>query len=148
MKRRNIIISIFVIVWVILFNYESTRAFFLQPLFKKPFPKMKFLFPPAGWIMFFNVDSSFRYVQVYGMKKGISQAIDAHQILQTRDIGYDNIHRNVLGAVLSQDMVKPFCVFLERKFPYFDSFVVTYVNYPSLDSEPMKQEQNVAYQCL
>ncbi|MDO8580528.1 MAG: hypothetical protein Q7S13_03515, partial [Candidatus Omnitrophota bacterium] len=49
---RNIFISLFVIVWLGIFHYESTRAFFLEPLFHRPLYKFKFLFPPAGWIMF------------------------------------------------------------------------------------------------
>src|SRR4051812_49155854 len=109
MKTRKIIISIFVIIWLIVFNYESTRAFYLEPLLHRPLPKLKFLFPPAGWIMFFNIENSFGYAQVYGVKNGRSQAIDPHDILQTRPIGYDNIHRDALLEVLSADMIHPFC---------------------------------------
>ena len=147
MKIRNTFISIFVILWLVLFNYESTRHFYLEPLLQKNLPKVKFLFPPAGWIMFFNVEDSFGYAQVYGYKFGQSQAIDPHQILQTRAIGYDNIHRNALVSIVSSDMSKPFCAFLERKFPYFDNFVVTYVNYPSLTKEPFKRQESVVYEC-
>jgi hypothetical protein len=147
MKARNTIISIFVIVWLVVFNYESIRHFYLEPLFQRSLPKMKFLFPPAGWIMFYNVDDSYGTVQVYGVKEGRTQLIDPHQILQTRAIGYDNIHRNALVGVLNPGMAKSFCTFLYRKFPYFDNFVVTYINYPSLIKEPFKQEQNIVYEC-
>ena len=144
---RNTFISIFVVLWLLVFNYESTRHFYLEPLFKRPLPKMKFLFPPAGWIMFFNVDNSYGYTEVYGVKDGRNQLIDPYQILQTRAIGYDNIHRNALVSVLSQDVAKPFCEFLHRKFPYFDSFLVTYANYPSVTERPFEKQQVLAYEC-
>ncbi len=147
MKPKNIIISIFVILWLIVFSYESTRNFYLEGLLHRHLPKVKFLFPPAGWIMFYNVNDSFGYAQVYGMKNGHAQPIDPHQILQTRSIGYDNIHRNALITVLSTDMRRDFCSFLQRKFPYFDNFVVTYINYPSLITNPFEQEQNPVYEC-
>lgn len=144
---RNKLISVFVVVWLAVFTYESTRHFYLEPLFGARLPKVKFLFPPAGWIMFFNLDDSYGYAEVYGIKDGRAQAIDPHQVLQTRAIGYDNINRNALVAVLSGDVEKPFCDFLRRKFPYFDSFTVTYVNYPSLTTRPFEREQGVAYEC-
>ncbi|MBI3602031.1 MAG: hypothetical protein HY209_03965 [Candidatus Omnitrophica bacterium] len=147
MRVRNIIISIFVVGWLVVFHYESTRHFYWEPLLGRPLPKMKFLFPPAGWIMFFNVDDSYGYTEVYGVKDGHPQMIDPHQILQTRAIGYDNINRNALVTVLSRDVSGPFCLFLHRKFPYFDSFLVTYVNYPSLTKRPFERLQAVAYEC-
>jgi hypothetical protein len=108
---------------------------------------VKFLFPPAGWIMFFNVNDGYGYVEVYGLKNGQSQLIDPHQILQTRAIGYDNINRNALVTVLSREMVLPFCGFLRVKFPYFERFVVTYVNYPHLTQHSFERQQQVAYEC-
>ncbi len=144
---RNKAISIFVILWLALFHYESARHFYLEPFFKRPLPKTKFLFPPAGWIMFFNVEDSYGYAEVYGIKNGQGQVIDPHDILQTRAIGYDNIHRNVLVSVLSQDVSRPFCSFLRRKFPYFESFAVTYVNYPSVTQRPFERLQTVMYEC-
>ena len=97
--------------------------------------------------MFYNLEDRFGYAEIYGVKDGRPQAIDPHQILQTRAIGYDNIHRNALIGVVSPDLSRPFCVFLERKFPYFDNFMVTYINYPSLTKHPMEQEQTVVYEC-
>ncbi len=97
--------------------------------------------------MFFNVGDGYGYVEVYGLKDGRPQLIDPHQVLQTRAIGYDNIHRNALVSVLSGDLVRPFCGFLRRNFPYFDGFVVTYVNYPRLIQEPFERQQQVAYEC-
>lgn len=97
--------------------------------------------------MFYNVGEGYGHAEVYGIKNGQSQLIDAHQILQTRAIGYDNINRNALAAVLYQDTSKSFCNYMRRKFPYFDGFVVTYVNYPSVTQRPFERTQVVAYEC-
>ena len=144
---RNAIISIFVVLWILLFHYESTRHFYFEPLFKRDLPKMKFLFPPAGWIMFFNVSDRYGLAEVYGVKEGRPHLIDPHQILLTRAIGYDNIHRNALVGVLSRESSRAFCAFLKRKFPYFDTFLVTYAEYPSLVKQPFEKLQSVAYEC-
>ncbi len=147
LTARNTIISIFVVVWIFVFHYESTRHFYLEPFFKRELPKVKFLFPPAGWIMFFNVGDNYGNAEVYGVKDGRTQLIDPHQILVTRAIGYDNINRNALSTVLSRDVSQNFCAFLKRKFSYFDSFLVTYVQYPSLVERPFERQQAVAYEC-
>lgn len=144
---RNIVITIFVILWLVAFHYESTRYFYLQPLFHRQLPKIKFLFPPAGWIMFFNVNDSYGSAEVYGVKNGQPQLIDPHQILQTRPIGYDNINRNALSSILVPGMQQTFCTFLHRKFPFFDNFLVIYVNYPSLVKNPFEKQQAIAYEC-
>ena len=144
---RNALISTFVLLWLAVFYYESTCVYYLQPLFKQELPRLKFLFPPAGWIMFYHIDDNFNYAEVYGVKNGVPQLIDPHQILQTRAIGYDNIHRNALITVLEPGMAQVFCPYLKRKFPYFDKFMVTYVTYPHLTQEPLEREQLVAYSC-
>ena len=144
---RNTIISIFAVIWLIIFNYESTRHFYLEPFFKRELPKVKFLFPPAGWIMFFNVGDSFGLAEVYGLKDGRTQLIDPHQVLATRAIGYDNIHRNALSTVLDRGVANNFCAFLKRKFPYFDGFLVTYAQYPSVVAKPFEKSQTIAYEC-
>ena len=97
--------------------------------------------------MFYSVDNSYGYVQVYGVKDGRTQAIDPHYILQTRSIGYDNINRNALITVLGQDMQQPFCRFLKRKFEYFDGFLVTYVHHPHVTKQPFEQTQTIVYEC-
>ena len=147
MKSRNVLISIFVVVWLLVFYYESSRVLFLAPWLQRPLPKVKFLFPPAGWIMFYKVEDNFGYVEVHGIKDGRSQWIDPHQILQTRAIGYDNINRNALITVASADSAKSFCAFLQRRFPYFDNFMITYVNYPSLRQQSMARQDRVLYEC-
>ena len=144
--KKFLIIS-FVILFTILFHYESTRHFFLEPFFKKSLPKTKFLFPPAGWIMFFHVGDDYGFAEVYGVKEGVTYFIDPHQILLTRDIGYDNVHRNVLSTVLSAEASRNFCQFLERKFPTFDNFLIVANEYPSVTKEPFKKLQQIMYKC-
>jgi len=144
---RNKLISIFVILWLAVFYYESTCYYYLQPMFKRELPRMKFLFPPAGWIMFYSLGDNFGNAEVYGVKNGVPQLIDPHEILRTRAIGYDNINRNALLSVLSPEMSGSFCPFLKRKFPYFDKFLVTYVEYPHLTEQPLEKHQTVVYEC-
>lgn len=147
MPLRNKLISIFVVIWLAVFYYESTSYYYLQPLFKRELPRMKFLYPPAGWIMFYNIGDNFGYTEVLGIKNGVPQPIDPHQILQTRAIGYDNINRNALITVLTPGEPEPFCSFLQRKFPYFEKFVVTYVQYPHLTEQPFERTRSVVYTC-
>ncbi len=147
LQLRNKFISIFVIFWLALFYYESTCVYYLQPFFKGELSRIKFLFPPAGWIMFYDIEDNFGYTEVYGVKDGNPQLIDPHQILQTRAIGYDNINRNALITVLEPGMSNTFCPYLKRKFPYFEKFLVTYVQYPHLTETPMERTQTVAYTC-
>lgn len=146
-RAKNICVSVFVIIWTLAFHYESVRFFYLNPFFKRELPKIKFLFPPAGWIMFFNVDESYTMAEVYGVKNGRPQLIDPHDIFQTKAIGYDNIHRNVLSSVLYPQRKEDFCGFLKRKFPFYDGFLVAAVYYPSIIKEPAKKLYKVMYQC-
>jgi len=147
-KLRNTIISLFVILWLGVFHYESVRYFYLQPHFDKPLYKVKYLFPPAGWIMFFRVGSGFGYSEVLGVKNKISQIIDPHDIFRTRSIMFDNIHRGILGSAADKSRARPFCRYLNYRFPYFDSFMVTVVYYPSMIDEPYKRLQEIRYQCI
>ena len=144
---KDICISLFVIIWILAFHYESLRAFYLNPLFKRELPKVKFLFPPAGWIMFFNVDESYGMAEVYGIKNGQPQLIDPHDIFQTKAIGYDNIHRNVLSGVLDPRKGQSFCRFLRRKFPDYEGFWVVAVQYPSVIRQPGQKLYRVMYRC-
>lgn len=144
---RNVMISIFVIVWLIVFNYESTRLFYLERWVGHPLPKVKLLFPPAGWVMFYNIGRSYGHAEVYGIKGETVDVIDPHLILRTRAIGYDNINRNALVSVLSADAAQPFCGFLQRRFPHYDRFAVMYVNYPDVAERPWDKRYQLAYEC-
>lgn len=146
-RLRGIFIMVFMICWLVLFHYESTRYFYLNAFAGRDLSKTKFLFPPAGWIMFFKVDETYNYVQVYGKMGENVRIIDPHDIFRTRTIGFDNIHRNVLSAVGAQALAAPFCRYLARRFPAYENFVVTVVYYPSLIQEPDKRRQQVLYQC-
>jgi len=146
-RIRNIFISIFVVVWLCAFHYESIRYFYLEPVLGQRLPKIKFLFPPAGWIMFYRVDDQFAYPEIYGVIKGAPQVIDPHDIIRTRFIGFDNIRRGILGAALSGYRRQDFCRYMHRNFPVFDDFYVTAVNIPSVTKAPYDRQQIPVYQC-
>ena len=108
---------------------------------------MKFLFPPAGWIMFFNLDEAYGGAEVFGFKSGHPEAIDPHRIFETKAVLYDNIHRNVLSSVLSPYHKEDFCRFLKRKFPEYEGFVVMASYYPSVISKPLRKLYEPQYIC-
>lgn len=145
--RRNTLITGFVICWTLIFHYETLRHNYLRPLCKRELPKLPLLFPPAGWIMFFNVDRSYGYAEVYGLRGNRPVQLDPHDILATKAIGYDNIHRNVLVGVLSQRDAPSFCRYLRGKFTAYDSFAVIYAQYPDLVDTPDRIVRQVAYRC-
>ncbi len=146
-KIRNILITVFVIAWTLLFHYESTRLFYLSPLVWKELPKTRFLFPPAGWIMFYTVPESEGRAEVHGLKGKERELIDPHRIFENRWIGYDNIRRNVLSTVLNPVYARDFCRYLRRKFPDYDIFEVKHVVYPSNIRYPEKKIVETLYRC-
>ena len=147
MFRRRIVITWFVICWTILFQYETLRANYLSPFLKRELPKLPLLFPPAGWIMFYRVDNSYGFAEVYGLHGSQPITLDPHDIFETRAVGYDNIHRNVLVGVLYQDRAPSFCRYLRRRFPAYDAFAVVYRQYPDLINTPERILSQVAYRC-
>jgi hypothetical protein len=147
MRRRDALITAFVIVWTLVFQYETLRANYLSPLAGRQLPKLALLFPPAGWIMFFNVDASYGFAEVYGVRNGAPTKLDPHDIFKTKALGYDNIRRNVLVTVLYRDHAEAFCRFLDRTFPQYDSFAVLYGQYPDLVKTPDRFLYQVAYRC-
>ena len=147
LRKRNVWIGLFVIAWIAVFHYETLRLNYLSPLFGRELPKLKFLYPPAGWIMFFNVDRSYGFAEVYGLAGGRPSLIDPHRIFATRFVGYDNIHRNVLISVLSSRAAPGFCRYLGRKFPAYDGFLVVYAVYPDLINQPQAIQRQAAYRC-
>ena len=146
-KARNTLITLFVIVWSLIFHYESLRANTLNPLCGRELPKLKFLFPPAGWIMFFRVDETEGTAEVYGLKGEKFDLIDPHRIFDNHWIGYDNIRRNVLITVLHPFYAGSFCTYLKRKFPQYDRFAVMEVIYPSNIQYPGKRFMRTLYEC-
>ena len=145
--RRNTWISVFVVVWVAVFHYETLRLTYLSPLVGYELPKLKFLYPPAGWIMFYNVDRSYGGAEVYGVRHGQPTLIDPHDIFSTRFVWYDNIRRNVLISVLSPSASSAFCQYLHRKFPHEETFAVADVVYPDLVNRPADKRYHLAYRC-
>ena len=144
---RNLWITLFVLVWIALFHYETLRLNYLSPFIGHELPKTKFLYPPAGWIMFFNVDASYGFAEVYGVKDRRPTRIDPHDIFSTRFVLYDNIRRNVLVSVLSQAQAPAFCSYLRRKFPHYDEFAVVYAVYPDVVTQPTESQRQVVYRC-
>ncbi len=144
---RNRAITIFVVFWLLIFFSETTRFYYRNTNVMQVIPKIKFLFPPLGWIMFWNIDDQFSCVEVFGEKDGTEQLVDPHDIFRTRTIGYDNIQRGILGTATYPDNYRRFCNFLFFRFPYFDKFTVTLVNYPEMSELPYKARRAVLYQC-
>lgn len=146
-NARNIAITIFVILWSLVFHYESIRHFYLNPLLGHALPKIKFLFPPAGWIMFYRVDESYGNIRVFGYKEGKNYEIDPHEIFRVRTIGFDNIHRGVIGSAASQRNSRAFCAHLNKRFDDFEDFRIIYEHYPHFVAEPNERYQQMLYNC-
>ncbi len=119
----------------------------VEGLAGRALPKFPLLFPPAGWIMFFDVDQSFGYAEVYGLRGQQPELLDPHAIFATKAVGYDNIHRNVLSGVLHRSQGPAFCRYLARKFPAYETFVVVYAVYPDVVSQPDRVLRQIAYRC-
>ena len=148
LRRRNGRITAFVIIWTLVFHYETLRANYLSPLARRELPKLPLLFPPAGWIMFFNVDRSYGFAEVYGLRRNQEPTqLDPHAIFATKAVGYDNIRRNVLVGVLSRNRGQAFCRYLHRKFPDYEQFTVVHAEYPDLLEAPDRVLRQVAYRC-
>ena len=145
--RRNVAITWFVIFWTLVFQYESLRANYLNPLIGRELPKLPLLFPPAGWIMFYNIDTPYGFAEVYGNARSGPVQLDPHDIFSTKAVGYDNIRRNMLIGVLSRHEAPSFCRYLHRKFPVYDTFTVVYGNYPDVVATPDDVRYQIAYQC-
>ncbi len=145
-RLRNAFISLFAAAWLVVFQYESLRFHYLDPLFGRHLPKVKFLYPPAGWIMFYRVDEYEVRVEVYAQKGEAFERLDPHRIFETRWLGYDNIRRNVLVNTLRDD--GDFCRYLKRKFPSYNSFTVAQVLYADRPATRNKAvERRAAYRC-
>ncbi len=148
MTLRDIVISAFVVFWLGLFNYETFRLNYLSPLFGRELPKLKLLFPPAGWIMFYRVDEWDGRCEVFGLKGIRRDLIDPHRIFADRYAGYDNIRRNILVTALEKPYVPEFCGYLHRKFPEYEAFEVDEVVVPSVLERPQRNNHRPAYKCL
>ena len=147
MLRRNTLITWFVICWTLLFQYETLRASYLGPWLGRPLPKLPLLFPPAGWIMFYDIDRSYGFAEVYGLRESEPSLLDPHDIFPTRAVGYDNIRRNILVIALSSRNAQSFCRYLHRKFPAYETFAVVAAEYPDLIDPPERVLRQVAYRC-
>ena len=97
--------------------------------------------------MFYRVDPSFGYVRVFGYKDGQGNEIDPHEIFRVRTIGFDNIHRGVIGAAASTYNQASFCDHLYRRFGEMDSFRVVATYYPNFVEKPYGQYHQIMYSC-
>ena len=147
MRRRDVLITCFVILWSLVFHYETLRLSYLSPWVGRELPKLKFLFPPAGWIMFYRVDAAYGFAEVHGLRRGEPVQLDPHAIFENRALGYDNIRRNVLVSVLSPEDGPAFCAYLRRKFPEYDRFAVLYGQYPDVVHRLDEINRQVMYRC-
>lgn len=147
MSRRNRLITAFVIVWTLVFQYETLRLMYLSPLLGRELTKLPLLFPPAGWIMFYQIDRGYGFAEVYGLREAQPVKLDPHDIFENKPLGYDNIHRNVLVGVLSGHDARRFCRYLRRKFPAYDRFAVVHAAYPDLIATPNRIDRQVVYRC-
>jgi len=145
MKWRNVAITVFVILWTGFFHYQTFRINYLNPMLGWELPKIPLLFPPAGWIMFFKIDPSFGHAEIYGIKGNQPTLIDPHDIFETKAVGYDNIHRNVLSGTLYAQRRRVFGPYLVRKFPQYDRFAVVYVQYRDIIAEPESIQRQLVY---
>lgn len=128
-------------VWTLLFHYESLRYCYLEPLFRQYLPKVPFLFPRYGWLMYYKLANAWYSIQVYGVRKDKGpEPIDSHRILTTKPVGYDPIRRNLLTEVVPPKSVPDFCRYLERKFPEYDNFLLMFEGY-----EPLAPEKSAKF---
>ena len=152
MKRRNTAISVFVVAWTLFFQYQTLRLSYLSPwarrIFQTELPHIPLLFPPAGWIMFYHLDRSYGFAEVYRIEADQRLVlVDPHDIFRTKAVGYDNIRRNVLISVLSRDTAQPFCRYLLWKFLSAPGFAIVYGEYPDVAGQPDFVKRQVAYRC-
>lgn len=145
--RQRTILSAFALLWLAIFHYESLRGFYLNRWLRAELPKIRLLYPPAGWIMFYRVDESDGRAEVYGWRGGKAELIDPHLVFATRWLGYDNVRRNILISAVHPRNSRRFCSYLARKFPEYQAFSVVEAWIPSVLEKPQRTLRQVAYQC-
>jgi hypothetical protein len=97
--------------------------------------------------MFFHVDERYGLCEVYRGTPGGPIRIDPHAIFETKAVGYDNIHRNMLVSVLDRRLGPAFCAYLRRKFPGNKGFAVVHAQYPDVIRRPDRLLRGLAYRC-
>jgi len=97
--------------------------------------------------MFYRVDHAYGHIRIFGMKDGQNYEIDPHEVFRVRTIGYDNIHRGVIGAAASRRNSRAFCRHLTKRFNNFDDFKILYAHYPDFIADPHLRYQQVLYGC-
>ena len=97
--------------------------------------------------MFYQVGPSAGFYEIYGIKDKRPQLIDPHDIFRTRTIGYDNLHRGIMGGAAHPRRGRDFCRFLRYRFPYFDEFIVAGAYYPKPSKNAYERHDKVQYKC-
>lgn len=151
-RSKRAWLRLFIAGWLLLFVYETLRAFQLKPLVARlagrevALPKLPMLFPPAGWIMFYEVGDTAGGLEIYGVSNATTTLIDPHRVFATRYVGFDNIRRGMLWSAAGRQW--EFCNFLRRKFPEYPDFSVVQYQYQDLGSgKPPERQQAPLYGC-
>lgn len=97
--------------------------------------------------MFYHIGTSAGFAEIHARDEHQTTVLDPHDILETKAIGYDNIHRNVLVGVLYKERASAFCRFLTYKFPQYQAFAVVYASYPNIITQPDRLERSLVYKC-
>lgn len=97
--------------------------------------------------MFYRVDASYGHLRVLGFKGEEGVEIDPHEIFRVRTVGFDNIHRGVIGSAAGRRNQAAFCNHLRRRFLEMDGFQVVATAYPDFVSEPYGQYHRILYSC-
>ena len=97
--------------------------------------------------MFYRVDNSYGNIRIFGIKNERPYEIDPHEVFRVRTIGYDNIHRGVIGSAASQRNKRKFCQHLTKRFDYYENFIIVYEYYPDFIAEPHERIQQLLYSC-
>jgi len=88
--------------------------------------------------------------EVYGLRADTDkpEIIDPHSIFETTFIGYDTLRRNIMMTVLNHEAKAPFCRMLRRKFPEYQSFVVSHTGHNKITPQLSKRVYYPqSYQC-
>jgi hypothetical protein len=97
--------------------------------------------------MFYQVDETYSYIRIFGFKNGQNYEIDPHEVFRVRTIGFDNIHRGVIGAAASESNRYAFCKQLFTRFKDFESLSILNEYYPNFVTDPYKRYQQMLFNC-
>jgi len=97
--------------------------------------------------MFYTIDNSYGHIRIVGVKVGQNIYIDPHEIFRVRTIGYDNIHRGIIGVAADQRKAPAFCHQLRKRFDDVEYFKIYYQYVPDFTENPYEQYERLIYTC-